>query len=219
MHSYRFASAPAVWRRVLVLSIVMAISLDAEAPPTAPPKAVLDRQELYAIAPYLVQIVNLSVLDPVLAASMVPEGWIDSLNEGALAVEAEVAVPVAAATPDPPVAWPIGPWTDPDALAASISALQPFAVATLYKALEPRFTANCRAREVTPAACRRALRSAVSRMSASVIHARTLGRPVERMTPTQREFARLGEPVVLATRRQLKGLGTALWGAPDKPMR
>jgi len=176
----------------------------------------MSRDELHAIAPYLAQLVNISMLDPALAASMVPESWIESLLDGALAIEAEV--PAAAGAADPPARWPIGPWPSPASLAASIRELQPAAVASLYAALRPRLGVRCRERKLSIEACEGAIRSTVSRLSSKKVAARALGKPVQAITPTQRELARLGEPVVTAARQQLRGVGTTLWGAPQKPV-
>jgi hypothetical protein len=172
----------------------------------------LAEEQLYALAPHAAQIVNLAQLDPVLAARLVPEIWLDSLTTGAIAVEAEVAVEFDQI--DPPHTWPIGPWRSPTALVTSIEAVNPGAVASLYRALRPRIAANCRKRKVTAEKCEAAIRSSVERLTDRAVLNRASGEPAPAMTPTQRELARLGEPVVIALRTRLGSLGLSLWGGP-----
>jgi len=174
----------------------------------------LGAEQLFALAPQLAQIVNLAILDPVFAASMVPDPWIDTLAESALAVEAEV--PAKAGKSDPPRGWPIGAWPSPGAMVASIESVEPRAVAALYRALRPRFARNCRRRGTTFEKCERAVRVSMSRLSAPAVQARAAGGTATSMTPTQRELARLGEPVVLAVRDRLDGVGKALWGRSSR---
>ena len=170
----------------------------------------LGDEQLYALAPQVVQIVNLAILDPTLAATLVPDPWVDSLAESVLAVEAEV--PARFGEPDRPHSWPIGAWSRPAALVASIDSVEPRAVAALYRALRPRFALNCRRRGTTFEKCERAIRVSMSRLSAPSVQARAAGGTTALITATQRELARLGEPVVLAVRDRLQGVGKALWG-------
>jgi hypothetical protein len=174
----------------------------------------LGDEQFYALAPQLAQIVNLAILDPVFAATLVPDPWIDSLAESALAVEAEV--PAKSGKSDPPQSWPIGAWRTPAALVASIESVEPRAVAALYRALRPRFAMNCRRRGTTFEKCERAVQVSMSRLSAPVVQARAAGGTATSLTPTQRELARLGEPVVLAVRHRLDGVGKALWSRSSK---
>jgi len=171
----------------------------------------LGDEQFYALAPQLAQIVNLALLDPVLASSLVPDPWIESLTASALAVEAEV--PGRFGDPDRPHSWPIGAWRTPAALVASIDSVEPRAVAALYRALRPRMARHCRQRETSFEKCERAIRVSMSRLSAPSVQARAAGGTATLVTPTQRELARLGEPVVLAVRNRLKGVGKALWGS------
>jgi hypothetical protein len=198
---------------IAVLSLIIAAPAWAREPDPSRSRY----EQLYAAVPYVAQIVNLALFDPVLAASLVPDTWIDSLTASTLAVEAEVAVQPSKS--DPPLPWPIGPWNNPESLAASIAAVEPRAVASLYGALRPRFAESCRQRDTSPEKCERAIRTSVSRLSAKAVEARAIGGSIAPITPTQQKLARLGEPVVLAVRRQLRGVGRALWGDPTKAIR
>lgn len=183
----------------------------AEEPRAAAAAAEVDQQGLAELVPFLVQVVNLAVLDPILAASLVPEAWIDSLVEGALEIEAEV--PEKPSKPDAPLAWPVGPWLTPDSLVTTIKTARPEAVRSLYRALEPRVAASCRRQAASSwAACERAMRASVARLSHASVLARSVGGPATPITATQREVARLGEPVVVALRDQCRVLGRSVWG-------
>ncbi len=204
-------SAASAW--IALISLITANPALAREPGPSPSSY----EQLYAAVPYVAQIVNLALFDPVFAASLVPDSWIDSLTASTLAVEAEVAVKPSKS--DPPLPWPIGPWNNPESLAASIAAVEPRAVASLYGALRPRFAENCRQRDSSPENCERAIRTSVSRLSAKAVEARAIDGSIAPITPTQQKLARLGEPVVLVVRRQLRGLGRALWGDPTKAIR
>lgn len=207
--------APQVARIVLVVAVAIgAVGSVGARTPDDPMEtsSSLEQEQLYVLAPYIAQIVNLALFDPVLAANMVPEDWIDSVTENALAVEAEV--PIQPGKSDPPHLWPIGPWPSPASLATSIEAFQPVAVASLYDALRPRFAQACKRRGRSLAACEGAIRTSMSRLSDPSVRARAIGKPVKPMTPTQLELARLGEPVVLAVRKQIEVVGKTLWGPP-----
>lgn len=199
------------WRRSIPLALLSLIT--AHFAMAEPSKSLpLGDEELYALAPYVAQIINLALFDPVLAASLVPDPWIDSVATGALAVEAEVAVKPG--KPDSPHPWPIGPWTSPASLAASINAVEPRAVASLYAALRPRLALNCRQRGTSIERCERAMQIAISRLSAPSVRERATRNAAAPITPTQQALARLGEPVVLAIYGRLRGLHTALWSDP-----
>lgn len=172
--------------------------------------ATLGTEQLYALAPHLAQIVNLAQLDPALAAQLVPETWVDALAAGVLAVDAEE--PARAEERDPPRSWPIGPWTSRAALVRSIDALDPRAVASLYRALRPRFAAHCKHRGTSLGDCERAMRRTMARLGDASVHARTQGATSAPVTVTQRELARLGEPVVRSVRRRLRELDRMLFG-------
>lgn len=211
-------------RMVLLILIVLLLPLrpglagEARAPGAAAPPVPsagehMGEEELLALAPLLVQIVNLAEWDPQIAANLVPEVWIGSAVEGALEVEAEV--PVKTSTPDSPQDWPIGPWTTPASLAATIREAEPRAVASLYSALKPRLANYCRQRKASLARCDTAIRRALGRFSAPAVLTRSVGGATAALSPitsTQRELARLGPPVVVALRDRLQVLGQTIWG-------
>lgn len=193
--------------RLLVIATLVSSSALAE-PSTKRP---LSDEQLLALAPHAAQVVNVALFDPVMAASLIPEAWIDSLTTGALSLEAEV--PARKSEPEPPHAWPIGGWRTPADMVSSIRGVEPRAVAALYRALRPRLAANCKRRASTYEACDRAIRASVSRLSAPSVSARASGETKTPMTETQRELARLSKPVVVALGQRLRGLDAALWGA------
>jgi len=169
-----------------------------------------DQAQLLVLAPFLAKIVQLAAVDPALAVTLVPDPWIDSLVAGALAVEAEVAERPPEA--DAPQQWPIGPWPTPVSLARAIETLDSTAVAALYRELKPRLAGHCGQRGASLAACDRAMRAAGSKLSARSVLERAADGSTSPITPTQRELARLGVPVVTALRDQIQLLGIALWG-------
>jgi hypothetical protein len=166
---------------------------------------------LLALAPYLAQIVRLAALDPQRAAALVPDAWIDSLLAGAFRLHAEE--PSVPDQPDPPKAWPIGPWASPAELVQTLEATDPASVAALYRATSPRIEGRCRARGATPAACDAALRGAGVRIAAREVLLRAKGEGAPAVTPTQRELARLGVAAVTSLRGRVQGVGGRLWGA------
>ena len=172
----------------------------------------LDEQTLVALAPYVSQIVNLAQYDPVLAARLVPDDWIESLVEQALSLEAEE--PEQLVRKDAPRGWPVGPWASPEALATTIRELRPGAVGALYRSLDARIDAECSRRGRSSRRCEQAMRASVTRLSDAAVLARAEGGPTPPITATQRELARLGRPVVLALRDQCRALGRHVWG-PD----
>lgn len=207
MQGHRMFRARRTWGAALLLALLWSLVASAE----MPQGSTADDDRIAELAPFIVQIVNFAALDPVLAASLVPEDWIESMVGGAAQVEAEVARKPSKI--DPPIAWPIGPWTTPESLAATIKAAQPGAVGSLYRALKPRITTSCRKRKSSWANCDRAIRTSVAKLSAAAVLARSIGStPVVAVTPTQRELARLGPPVVVAVRDQFRVLGKTVWG-------
>jgi len=166
--------------------------------------------QLAVLAPHFAKILQLAAVDPALAVALVPDLWIDSLIAGALAVEAEVAVRPPPS--DPPQQWPIGPWPTPISLASAIEAVDASSVVALYEALKPRLAGRCRQRGASLAVCDRAMRASGSTLSNRSVLARAADGSKSPITPTQRELARLGVPVVTALRDQIQLLGIALWG-------
>lgn len=164
----------------------------------------------FDVAPHIAQILQLAAMDPALAVTLIPDTWVDFVVAGALAVEAEV--PVRPSEPDPPQQWPIGPWSNPSSLAGAIQAVDSGVVAALYRELKPRIATHCRQRGASLAACDRAMRASGSKLSARSVFERAADSSTSPITPTQRELARLGVPVVTALRDQIQLLGIALWG-------
>jgi len=169
-----------------------------------------DPDQLAVLAPHLAKILQIAAVDPALAVAIVPDAWIDSLVAGALAVEAEVAVRPPHS--DAPQQWPIGPWPTPVSLAGTIGEVDVGTVVVLYRELKPRLAGRCRQLGASLAACDRALRVSGSKLSSHAVLARATDGSVTPITPTQRELARLGVPVVTALRDQIQLLGIALWG-------
>lgn len=157
----------------------------------------------------LPQIVNLARLDPDLAASMIPDGWIDDGIEGAqrVAHEEPRRHPGTLASPT----WPIGPWNSARDVETSIRTLDPTAAAALYDALEPRIAARCRTRGASFARCEQEFRMSLERLSARAIADRAAGREAVALTDTQLEFARMGPRVVAAGRAKLEAVARAVW--------
>jgi len=169
-----------------------------------------DPGQLAVLAPHLAKILQIAAVDPALAVAIVPDPWIDSLVAGALAVEAEVAVRPPHS--DPPKQWPIGPWPTPVSLAGAIEAVDVGSVVALYQELKPRLAGRCRQHGASVATCDRAMRVSGSMLSAGSVLARAADGSTSPITPSQRELARLGVPVVTALRDQMQLLGIALWG-------
>ncbi len=173
-----------------------------------------DAEAWEELAPMLLQIINLSALDPGIAAGLVPEAWVAAAVDGALQVESEL--PSARADQAPAQTWPIGPWTSSVSLAASIRAVQPGAVVGLYRALRPRLDGECKRREVDAAACERAIKVTASRLSASSVVAQAARPNAQPLTPTQAAVSKLGAPAVDALRTRIRSVGATLWGAPRR---
>jgi len=169
-----------------------------------------DPGQLELLAPHFAKILQIAAADPALAVAIVPDAWIDSLVAGALAVESEVAVRPPPS--DPPQQWPIGPWPTAVSLAGAIGAVDVGSVVALYRELKPRLAVRCRQLGASLASCDRAMRVSGSVLSSRAVLARASDGSVSPITPTQRELARLGVPVVTALRDQIQLLGIALWG-------
>lgn len=157
----------------------------------------------------LPQIVNLARLDPTLAASMIPDGWIDDGIENArlVAHEEPRRRPGALAAPT----WPIGPWQSAGDVERSLHTLDPAAAASLYRALAPRIAARCKAKGASFARCEQELRMGLDRLTAGVVAERAAGRDAVAVTDTQLEFARMGTRVVDAGRAKLGAVARAIW--------
>jgi len=194
-------------RRLCVLAICL-LTFPASGNETIAPT--YDREQLSSLVPLVVQIVNLSALDPVFAASLVPDAWLQAIVDGAFEIEAETATRPPKL--DAPLPWPVGPWATPASLVSTIRTAQPTAVAGLYRALQPRFVGHCRLRKASFKACDEAIRIAAARLSAPSVHARAGGRPATAVTPTQREVARLGESPTAALHDQILLLARKVWG-------
>lgn len=174
-----------------------------------------EAEALEELAPMLLQIINLSLLDPGLAAGLVPESWVEAAVDGALRVESEA--PSVRAEPAPAQSWPVGPWSSSASLAAAIQAVQPAAVVGLYRALRPRLDGECRRRALDAEACERAIKVTASRLSASAVVAEAAKPTAAPLTPTQHAVSQLGEPAADALRERIRAVGTTLWGAPSRP--
>ncbi|MFK7898627.1 MAG: hypothetical protein AB8G23_22530 [Myxococcota bacterium] len=187
-----------------------------------PSAAGLEGESWEELAPMLMQIVNLSALDPGFAAGMVPGTWVAAAVDGALRVEAEKPESPASLSERgaaPAQVWPVGPWSSSAALAASIQAVQPGAVVGLYRALRPRLEAECRLRKVMAEDCERAIKVTASRLSASSVAAHSAKPevlPPTPLTPTQKSVAQLGQPAAEALRKGIRAVGTTLWGPPKR---
>jgi hypothetical protein len=182
----------------------------ASAPAAAPAAAAAKPAPTAAdFLPQMMQLVRLAALDPGLAASLVPTPWLDLLIDSVRELAAEEATTPKGA--DAPLGA-VGPWPSPEAFAKSLEALDPVAVAALYRAARPRIAERCRAKGVPLPVFDRALRASGERVAARAVFERASG-ATPALTPTQREIARLGVPAVLVMRRQVIALGTRLWGA------
>ncbi len=194
-------------------ALVAATALVAFGSPSAtraaePMTTVLDDATLGQIVPALPPIINLAVLDPVLAASLVPDSWIDSAITSARIVAEEKARPRSEALE--PATWPVGPWSSAASLATSVRDLDPKAAAALYGALRPRITRRCVARGAAATRCEQEIQTTLERLGAPVVAARLAGRRSEPITDSQLEFARLGPQVVHVGRAKIEAFRRAL---------
>jgi len=205
-------------RGLLLLSTALAapLTLGADDPARAAEQATslsITADEAFSqIAPALPQIVNLALLDPQLASTMVPDEWIDSGIDSARTVAHEE--PRARIGVAPPTTWPVGPWTTARELESSIRTLDPAAAAALYGALKPRIAERCRAKGASFVRCEQEIRMSLERLSAPVVTARVSGRDDAPITDTQLEFARMGADVVTAGKAKLEAVRRAVWPAP-----
>ena len=184
--------------------------------PAAPPATTttldaLDEEALSQIAPALPQIINLSILDPQLAAEMVPDAWLDSAIESARLVAQEK--PRAQLGPMTATAWPVGPWPNAGSMVTSIRDLDPAAAAALFGALRPRLARRCVVSGAVVGRCEQEMRVTLERLGAPVVTARLAGRDAEPITDSQLEFARLGPQVVAVGREKIQALHRAVWPA------
>ena len=166
-------------------------------------------EAIHRIAPALPQIINLALLDPQLASSMVPDEWIDGGIESARIIAHEQPRPRPGAVP--PQAWPFGPFSTAHELERSIRSLDPAAAAALYGALGPRIAARCRAKGASFARCDQEIRMSLERLAEPVVSARVAGRDDVPITDTQLEFARLGAEVVSAGKAKIEAVRRAVW--------
>ncbi len=166
---------------------------------------------LNRIAPALPQIINLALLDPQLASTMVPDEWIDGGIESARIVAHEE--PRARLGAAPPQTWPVGPFSTARELEQSIRTLDPAAAAALYGALGPRIATRCRAMGASFARCEQEIRMSLERLAAPVVAARVAGRDDAPITDTQLEFTRLGAAVVAAGTAKIEAVRRAVWPA------
>jgi hypothetical protein len=179
---------------------------------TAATLATLGSDEALAqIAPALPQIVNLALLDPKLASTMVPDAWIDSGIESARIVAHEEPRPRPGAAP--PQTWPVGPFPTARDLEQSIQTLDPAAAAALYGALRPRIAQRCQALGASFGRCEQELRMSLERLASPVVAARVAGRDDAPITDTQLEFARMGAPIVRAGKAKIEAVSRAVWPA------
>ena len=205
-------------RLLLYLSLALPapLSLGAGDPARAAERArslsISGDEALNQIAPALPQIVNLALLDPQLASTMVPDEWIDSGIEGARTIaHEEPRARIGAAAPQ---SWPVGPWTTARELESSIRTLDPAAAAALYGALKPRIAERCQVKGATFARCEQEIRMSLERLSAPVVTARVAGRDDAPITDTQLEFTRMGAQVVTAGKAKIEAVRRAVWPVP-----
>ncbi|MEZ4279830.1 MAG: hypothetical protein R3F21_09485 [Myxococcota bacterium] len=163
------------------------------------------------IAPALPQIINLALLDPQLASTMVPDEWIDGGIESARLVAHEEPRPRPGAAAA--AAWPVGPFATARDLEQSIRSLDPAAAAALYGALGPRIAARCRVKGASFARCEQEIRMSLERLAAPVVAARVAGRDDAPITDTQLEFARLGQTIVAVGTAKIEAVRRAVWPA------
>ncbi len=178
-------------------------------PPQAPPARDWSEPAWAELAQRLPELVQLAALDTNLAASLVPDDWIDLLIDATLETAAEPArVPEA---PDAPHRGALGPWPSARHFAHSVEATDPVLLARLFEAERPRIARRCRARGVAPNTFDTALRDAVAQLSAPAIVERAAGEKPA-VTRLQRELARLGVPTALIVGRQGERFAQTLWG-------
>ena len=189
-----------------------ASAAEPQPPATARPSSLGADEALTQIAPALPQIVNLALLDPGLASSMVPDAWIDTGIESARIVAHEEARPRPGAAP--PQTWPVGPFSTARDLEQSIRTLDPAAAAALYGALRPRIAQRCQALGASFGRCEQEIRMSLERLAAPVVAARVAGRDDAPITDTQLEFARMGPSVVEAGKAKIEAVRIAVWPAP-----
>ncbi len=175
------------------------------------PSALGGDEALAQIAPALPQIVNLALLDPHLASTMVPDAWIDSGIESARIVAHEEPRPRPGAAA--PQTWPVGPFSTARDLEQSIQTLDPAAAAALYGALKPRIAQRCQILGASFGRCEQELRMSLERLSAPVVAARVAGRDDAPITDTQLEFSRMGAPIVRAGKAKIEAVSRAVWPA------
>lgn len=171
--------------------------------------AIAADEAIHRIAPALPQIVNLALLDPQLASTMIPDEWIDSGIESARIVAHEEPRPRPGAAP--PQVWPLGPFSTAHELERSIRSLDPAAAAALYGALGPRIATRCRAKGASFARCDQEIRMSLERLAEPVVSARVAGRDDAPITDTQLEFARLGAEIVSAGKAKIEAVRRAVW--------
>lgn len=175
------------------------------------PLSISGDDALEKVAPALSQIINLALLDPNLASTMVPDEWLDSgIDSARMVAHEEPRARIGAA---PPQTWPVGPWTTARDLEQSIRTLDPAAAAALYGALKPRIAERCRAKGATFVRCEQEIRMSLERLSAPVVTARVAGRDDAPITDTQLEFARMGAQVVSAGKAKIEAVRRAVWPA------
>ncbi len=182
---------------------------DAQRPAAAGSTTVVSEEALAQIAPALPQIVNLALLDPHLASTMVPDAWIDTGIESARIVAHEEPRPRPGAAP--PQTWPVGPFPTARDLEQSIRTLDPAAAAALYGALRPRIAQRCQALGASFGRCEQEIRMSLERLASPVVSARVAGRDDAPITDTQLEFARMGAGVVQTGKAKIEAVRRAVW--------
>jgi hypothetical protein len=212
------ASARGRGGRPLLLLLVLALALPAPLSLGAAQSAraaeqllplAIGEDTMAQVAPALSQIINLALLDPNLASTMVPDEWLDTGIESARMVAHEEARARIGA--DPQMTWPVGPWTTARDLEQCIRTLDPAAAAALYGALKPRIAKRCQAKGATFERCEQEIRMSLERLSAPVVTARVSGRDDAPITDTQLEFARMGPQVVSAGKVKIEAVRRAVW--------
>lgn len=159
----------------------------------------------------MVGLLNLALLDPGVAASLVPDPWLDAFVLGALEVSAEESSTRLGEDGAP--AWPIGPWSSAASLAESIEAVDPRAAGALYGALGSRLDPRCRAAGLSLRACDARIRLALGRLTSPAVAARVGGNVAIPVTRSQRDLARMGPEVVQASTRKLSAIERVVWPA------
>lgn len=172
--------------------------------------------ELWQLVPQLIKLSSLASYDPVLAARLIPESWVDSAVLGALSISAEQAETRLEA--DEPQRWPLGPWPTQADLVASIDSIPPNAARDLYRALRPRIAHRCRSARLSFEQCEQRFRVAADRLSAPALAARLAGNVAIPITPTQREIVELGPDVVSSFERKLGAVRPLLFPTSPAPV-